>query len=43
MLTQEEYTNIAAWQIDNLEKLLAKIKNIPKIVIYNLRYIEYFY
>ncbi len=32
-LTQEEHTNATAWQIDNLESLLAEIKNDLKEVL----------
>ena len=33
MLAQKEYTNAAAWQIDNVERLLAKIEKDPKGVL----------
>ncbi len=32
-LAQEEYTNAAAWQIDNLERLLAEIEKDPEGVL----------
>ncbi len=32
-LAQEEHTNVAAWRIDNLERLLAKIEKDPKGVL----------
>ncbi len=33
MFTQKEHTNVAAWQIDNLKRLLAKIEKDPKKVL----------
>lgn len=43
MLAQNEYINFAAWQIDNLERLLAKIRKDSKQVFFMILNLQTIY